>query len=254
MKPVRIFTHLACEPPGYLAKLLNKLDYPYHQVCLFDGEQVPMDLSDISGIVIMGGPGNVNEPTEWMQQEIKLIQKALSHGTPVLGICLGAQLMSKALGGDVHPGNAVEAGWQKVSLLPHAKKHSCFSTAPMTFPVFQWHAHVFTAPPESTALATSDCADCQAFSYGNSLAVQFHLEMTEDIIRNLMQLYGSDLAGDSACNQSSRQILDDLEHGCRQINRMADIIFTPWFNSLRQASIPPDNDQNSGKTVATRRG
>ena len=232
MKPVRIFTHLACEPPGYLAQLLGNLGYPYQQVCLYDGEQVPMDLDNIAGLVIMGGPGNVNEPSTWMRQEIELIKKAFVNNTPVLGICLGAQLMSKALGGDVHPGKSVEVGWHQVELLPAAANDPCFSNVDQIFPVFQWHAHVFTAPPQSTALAFSACSDCQAFSYQNSLAVQFHLEMTVEIISSLMNLYGSDLVGDSDCTQNRTQILENIEVRSQQVNSMADAIFTPWFHSL----------------------
>ena len=232
VKPVRIFTHLACEPPGYLALLLEKLGVPYQQVCIYDGDQVQMDLHRIAGLVIMGGPGNVNQPTLWMQQEIELIQKAVVNEVPVLGICLGAQLMSKSLGGQVHPGKFIEVGWHQVELLPEAANNACFSSVDQVFPVFQWHAHVFTAPPKSTALAVNACGDCQAFSYQNNLAVQFHLEMTAEIIRGLMRLYGSDLTGDSDCTQSSMQILENIEVRSRQVNSMADTIFTPWFHSL----------------------
>lgn len=232
MKPVRIFTHIACEPPGYLAVLLDRLRYPYEQVCLYDGATVPLDLDSVSGLVFMGGPGNVNQPTGWMNQEIELIQKAYSNDTPVLGICLGGQLMSKALGGDVHPGQSVEVGWHEVELLPNAKSSPYFSNVSKTFPVFQWHAHVFTPPPFATPLAVSDCTECQAYAYKNSLAVQFHLEMTEKIIQDLIQRYGSDLQGDSDCNQKGEQILENIVNRSGEVNAMADVIFTPWFDSL----------------------
>lgn len=232
MKPIRIFTHIACEPPGYIADLLDRLDYPYEQVCLYDGVQMPMDLDSVSGLVIMGGPGNVNQPTDWMNQEIELIKKAYISDTPVLGICLGAQLMSKALGGDVHPGHSVEVGWHDVELLPAARSSPYFSAAAERFLAFQWHAHVFTPPPFSEALAVSDCTECQAYVYKNSLAVQFHLEMTEEIIRDLIQRYGSDLEGNSSCVQNGERILEDIGIKSRQVNAMADVIFTPWFRSL----------------------
>ena len=232
MKPIRIFTHIACEPPGYLADLLDRLDYPYEQVCLYDGAPVPMDLDAVSGLMFMGGPGNVNQPTDWMNQEIELIQKAYASDTPVLGVCLGAQLMSKALGGDVHAGQSVEVGWHEVELLPAASRSPYFSGAAEKFLVFQWHAHVFTPPPFAEALAVSDCTECQAYAYKNSLAVQFHLELTEQIIRDLIQRYGSDLEGESDCVQNGDQILHEVNIRSQQVNALADIIFTPWFDSL----------------------
>lgn len=234
MKPIRIFTHIACEPPGYIADLLNRLGFPYEQVCLYDGAPVPMELDSVSGLMIMGGPGNVNQPTEWMNQEIELIQKAYANDTPVLGVCLGAQLMSRALGGDVHPGQSVEVGWHEVELLPVAKNSPYFSSAAQKFLVFQWHAHVFSPPPFAETLAISGCSECQAYAYKNSLAVQFHLEMTEQIIRDLIQRFGSDLEGNSPCVQSSDQILHDVKNRSQQVNDLADIIFTPWFESLYQ--------------------
>ncbi|MDH5353698.1 MAG: type 1 glutamine amidotransferase [Gammaproteobacteria bacterium] len=232
MKPIRIFTHIACEPPGYLADLLDKLGYPYEQVCLYDGVELPVDLDSVSGLVIMGGPGNVNQPTGWMAQEIELIRMAYANDTPILGICLGAQLMSKALGGDVHQGQSVEVGWHQVQLLPAASSSPYFTDAEEIFQVFQWHAHVFSPPPFAEPLAISDCTECQAYTYNNSLAVQFHLEMTEEIIRDLIQRYGSDLEGDSSCVQNRGQILEDISNKARRVNAMADIIFTPWFRSL----------------------
>jgi len=232
MNPIRIFTHIACEPPGYLETLLNSLGYPHEQICLYDGVNVPQALESVSGLVFMGGPGDVNRPTDWMKQEIELIKKAHESGVPVLGICLGAQLMSKALGGEVWPGKTVEVGWHRVKKQPAAMTHPWFAKAPESFPVFQWHAHVFSAPPGAKIMATSECTDCQAYVYHNNLAVQFHLEMTEDVIRDLIHQYGSDLEENSSCVQNSVQILEDIGSKSQQVNAMADLIFKPWLESL----------------------
>lgn len=232
MKPIRLFTHVVCEPPGYLADLLDRLGYPYEQVCLYDGQSVPQDLDSVAALVIMGGPGNVNEPTDWMTQEVELIKQAYRNDTPVLGVCLGAQLMSKALGGEVWQGDAVEVGWHEVQVLAAARKHPSFKSLPERFLVFQWHAHVFSPPPGAVPLAVSQCTDCQAYVYGKNLAMQFHLEMTEAIVRDLIQQYGSDLQGDSNCVQSSAEILDNIDTKVSQVNAMADAILTPWFQAV----------------------
>jgi len=232
MKPVRIFTHIACEPPGYLAELLDRLGYRYEQVCLYDGIPVPMETDSVAALVFMGGPGNVNQATDWMQQEIELIRRAHENAIPMLGICLGGQLMSKALGGKVWPAETIEVGWHEVELLPDARTHTCFANIEERFPVFQWHAHVFSPPPGAQALVKSHCTDCQGFSIGKSLAMQFHLEMTETIIRGLIQQYGSDLSKPSSCVQTSAQILDQIDSKSRQVNAIADTLFTHWFRSL----------------------
>lgn len=232
MKPIRIFTHCVCEPPGYVQTLLQRLEYAYEQVCLFDGEQVPSDLDEVAALVFMGGPGDVNQPSDWMQQEMTLIRDADARGIPVLGICLGGQLVSKALGGRVWEGESLEVGWHDVQLLPQASTHPWFQGLPERFQVFQWHAHCFAPPAGVQSLATSECTECQAYVHGQTLALQFHLEMTESIICTLLEKYAEDLDATSTCVQSSEQIRVDLANNCVQTFAIADIILERWFHSV----------------------
>lgn len=232
MKPIRIFSHATSEPPGYIMNILERLGYCYELVCLEDGKQVPMELDGISALVFMGGPGNVNEAPDWMLMEMKLIQLATEKDIPILGICLGAQLFSKALGGEVWEANQVEVGWHDVELLPASHDHPWFAKLPSLFTVFQWHAHVFTAPPGATSMATSNCTACQAFTLGNSLAIQFHLEMGAEVIEFLINKYSSDLEGKSDCVQSREEIMLDISERCRQTARLADTLLEPWFRSV----------------------
>lgn len=232
MKPIRIFTHCVCEPPGYIQTLLERLQYPHEQVCLFDGDQVPTDLDGVAALVFMGGPGDVNEPSEWMQQEIALICEAHSRGIPVLGICLGGQLVSMALGGRVWESEGLEVGWHDVQLLPRANSHPLFEGLPERFQVFQWHAHSFAPPEGIQSLATSECTECQAFVHGQTLAIQFHLEMTESIICTLIEKYAEDLDATSDCVLSSEQIRDDIQNKCAHTFAIADILLQRWFHSV----------------------
>lgn len=232
MKPVRIFIHATSEPPGYIVNLFQRLDYPFELVCLEDGKQVPMDLQNISGLIFMGGVGNVNEPPEWMCQEMTLIQQAMEKDIPILGICLGAQLLSKALGGEVWQADHVEVGWHDVSLLPAASDHAWFKSVPNQFTVFQWHAHVFSPPTGAISMATSECTQCQAFTMKKSLAIQFHLEMTEEVITFLTEKFSSDLIGDSDCVQNREQILEDIANHCQHTFDLADKLLEPWLNTV----------------------
>lgn len=232
MKRIRIFTHVACEPPGYLTTLLDQLGYAHEQVCLFDGKQVPDDLDDIAALVFMGGPGNVNEPPDWMEQEFELIRAADARGVPVLGVCLGAQLMTRALGGDVWPGDSLEVGFHQVRLLPEARSHHCFRDLPAVLPVFQWHAYNITPPAGVETLATSECTPCQAYALGPHLAIQFHLEMTDGIIRSLLEKYQGDLVDVSNCVQSGSEIREGLLQKCERTFAIADSLLGSWFKSV----------------------
>lgn len=236
MKPIRIFTHAVCDPPGYIQTLLENLNYPFEQVCLYDGEPVPRDLDDVAALVFMGGAGNVNQPTDWMQQEISLIRAARAVNVPMLGICLGAQLMSKALGGRVYKSRGLEVGWHDVHLLPLDEPNPCVINLPKKFQVFQWHAHSFSAPPGASIVATSECTECQGYVLDNNMAIQFHLEMTESIIATILQKYPEDLIASSNCAQTSEQILYDIQHKTQQTFAIADRLLGPWFDSVMSES------------------
>ena len=233
MKPIRFFRHVACESPGYLGTLLEQRGVDYEVICLDEGIDVPMNAGEVSGLVIMGGPGNVNELTGWMLQELELIRRAAKSGVPVLGICLGAQLISKALGGEVYRGENLEVGWHQVERIPVTGGHNWFDGLPARFEVFQWHEHSFLPPPGAVPLARSACAEQQAFALGNILAMQFHLEMTPESISGLVRRYASDLAHISECVQSAAAITADLAIRTRRLYRLADVVFGRWVAMIR---------------------
>jgi GMP synthase-like glutamine amidotransferase len=233
MKPIRFFRHVACESPGYLGTLLEQHGVPFHVVCLDEGVSVPLDTDDVAGLVVMGGPGNVNEPTDWMQQEMELIRRAADQRVPVLGICLGAQLISKALGGEVCRGERLEVGWHMVERIADASGQGWFNGLPSRFEVFQWHEHTFSPPPGAVALARSACAEQQAFAIGNMLAMQFHLEMTPESVSGLVKRYPGDLEEVSDCVQSAETITADLLVRTRRLYRIADVVFGRWLEMIK---------------------
>lgn len=232
MKPILIFTHADCEPPGYYTQLLKSLGLAYRQTCLLVGKSSDINPENYSGLVFMGGPGNVNQPEDWMILEIAIIHKALKQNVPVLGICLGAQMLCLAMGGKVRQGSSVEVGWHQVELTRKGLEHPLFSRLPMQFNTFHWHAHHCIPPQGIPVLASSECTECQAFAFGKNLALQFHLEMDVNTIKTLISLYSSDLAGDSHCSQNKELVLQDIENRCEQNFQLADIIVADWFKSL----------------------
>lgn len=228
-KPIRVFSHVACESSGYLITFLEQRGYPFEIACLDEGTPVPEDLNEVAGLVFMGGPGDVNKPTDWMRGELKLISRAVKHKIPMLGICLGAQLLSKALGGVVTPNKTLEVGWHTVM---NASSKGWFSDLPSAFEVFQWHAHTFSLPQGATALAHSTCAELQAFAIDNILAIQFHLETTPESIEYLVKKYACDLEDTSGCVQGADIIKSDLEKRTRNLHRIADIVYDRWLQCI----------------------
>jgi GMP synthase-like glutamine amidotransferase len=210
MKPIRLFRHINCSAPGYLGQFLENNGIPFEIACIDNNTQVPDTLDDISGLVIMGGPGDVNSPLVWMRQEELLIQRAAAAGIPVMGICLGGQMMARALGGEVSSKYRLEVGWHHVERVADSAGQSWMQGLPTRFEVFQWHAHEFQLPPGATALFTSRCTPCQAFALGNMLAMQFHLEITATTVRSLTREFPSDMKGQSSCVQQAGELCDQL--------------------------------------------
>lgn len=225
MKPVRIFCHVSCEPPGYLGSFLDARACPWEHVCIDEGRAVPVELDGVAALVFMGGPGNVNEPSAWMQQELELIRRAAILGIPVLGICLGAQLISRALGGSVMPAPSLEVGWHMVEQVGDAALSTWFSGLPQRFEVFQWHAHTCSVPSGAIPLLRSACVENQAFAIGNILAMQFHLEVTPGSVMELTQRFPGDMEHVSDCVQDAASITADLEERTARLYRIADILF-----------------------------
>jgi len=232
MKPVRLFRHVNCNAQDYLGEFLETRSIPFEIACIGEGMQVPNSLDDVSGLVFMGGPGDVNSPLQWLRQEEALIRQAAAHGTPVMGICLGAQLISKALGGTVSSEYRLEVGWHRVKPVSGAEDHPWFQNLPHSFQVFQWHAHDFTLPPGATPLLTSVCTPCQAFSAGKMLAMQFHTEITADTVRRLAQDYAGDVQEPSTCVQPTDKLCSGLEQRITELHHIADLIYSDWLEHL----------------------
>lgn len=167
--------HVAFEGPGAFASLLARRGYR------LEPRLVPRDgLPDDAGefLLVMGGPMSVNDPDPWIAEEIEFIKLAVQRGVPLIGVCLGAQLLARALGATVRPGPGVEIGMTPARLTEDGRKDRVFGTFPATFEVFQWHGEGFDLPTGAVSLAQSDLFPCQAFRYDEgAYGLLFHLEM-----------------------------------------------------------------------------
>jgi GMP synthase (glutamine-hydrolysing) len=177
-----IFQHVPREPAGYFETVFRRLEIPFEYIRLYEMNEVPR-LPGATRLVFLGGSMSVNDEHEfpWLVQEKELIRRSVKNGQKVLGICLGAQLIASAYGAKVYR-YVNETGWSPIQQAAETGK--IFSRFPEQFHVFQLHGETFEIPCGGKLLASGRDVRNQAFSCRNALGLQFHLELTGEIIRD----------------------------------------------------------------------
>ncbi len=173
--------HVAFETPGYLASWAKDRGYDLTRVEIWNGAALPR-AKETDGLFILGGPMNVYEEDRypWLIPEKRFIEETIAAGKPILGICLGAQLLSVVLGGTVTPNPWKEIGWFPVQMTLAGREAGPFRDIPEQFMAFHWHGDRFTVPPRAIHVARSHGYENQAFVYEDRVVgLQFHLECTE---------------------------------------------------------------------------
>lgn len=234
MKPVAIFRHSPGEGPGYFATFLDRRGLPWKLLSIDSGEQVPSDPGSFSGLAFMGGPMSVNDPLPWVEQECALIRAAAAQDIPVLGHCLGGQMMAKALGGTVTPNLVKEIGWGAVTVLDNVAARDWFGDLE-TFLSFHWHGETFSLPPGAVhILASRHCAH-QAFALGPHLGMQCHVEMTQKMIEQWCEIGSEEI---KACANPSVQQAEEMQTGMASrlaaLNAVADRLYEKWIAGLKK--------------------
>jgi GMP synthase-like glutamine amidotransferase len=204
-------------------------------VCVDAGEPVPGSLEGASGLVFMGGPMSVNDPLPWIEDEIRVIQDAIEEDIPVLGHCLGGQLMARAMGAVVKRNMVTEIGWHNTVRIDNPASRDWLRGLDDELELFHWHGETFSVPRGATPILKSRNCDNQAFVYGKSLAMQCHIEMTEALVRK-WAAGGIDELTASDSVQSAEEMQQDLAVRVQGLNRIADTIYNRWIKGLGTVS------------------
>lgn len=232
MKPVAIFRFAPADGPGRFALVLEERRIPMRLVCADAGDAIPTDARAFAGICLMGGPMSVNDDLPWIPPVLELVRRAVDADVPVIGHCLGGQLMSKALGGTVGRNPVWEIGWRRVDVVPSAAATRWFGTI-TAFDSFHWHGETFTIPDGATRIAGSEHCANQAFALGPHLGLQCHVEMTENIIADWIAGGGSDLATHaSPAVQSAEAIRAEVPAKLPALARVATGLYDRWLERV----------------------
>ncbi len=231
MPKVLVVQHSAPETLGTIADALTPRGISAEYIRSFQEEPVPKALDGIGGLIVMGGPMGLRDQGKYpyLRDEMRLIEQALQAGKPVLGICLGSQLLASVLGGRVTAAKK-EIGWHTVRLSPHAQQDPLWAGIPASFTAFHWHGDIFELPPGAVSLASSDATPHQAFRHGpKAYGLLFHLEMTENMIREMIRTFSDELLEQNVDGgwaiQKAEEHLPELEKiGAALFGRWADLL------------------------------
>jgi len=241
MKPVAIFRHTHTEGPGYFATFLDTHSIPWLSIHVDDGAPIPAQASQFSGICLMGGTISVNDPLPWIEQSCHLIHEAVALNIPIIGHCLGAQLMSKALGGTVTINAVKEIGWGTVQADDNEEALSWLGNAldaTRAATVFHWHGETFSIPHGATRILSNvHCAN-QAFVMGPHLGMQCHVEMTEEMINTWSEGWTRETQGIDplpSSIQTPNLIRDELPCRLPAMRRVAERLYSVWISRLSRS-------------------
>lgn len=241
MQPVALFRHTPTEGPGYFAIFLEKHGVPWRLIAIDEGEPIPSDASVYSGLCFMGGPMSVNDALPWIEPACALIRDAVAKGIPVIGHCLGGQLLSKALGGVVTRNPVKEIGWGEALAEDNDSARTWLGKhASQTATVFQWHGETFSIPPGATRILGNDYCANQMFVLGPHLGMQCHVEMMPEMIATWSCQGAEEAAAviHQPSVQTPKQMLDDTPSRLPVMRKLADQIYFKWISGFVKQAIP----------------
>jgi GMP synthase-like glutamine amidotransferase len=230
MKPVLILQNLNQDGPAYLGTWLRRHRVPFDVFNTEAGEAFPVHVGDYGALAVLGGEMGANDPLPSLRQAERLIRDAMDADRPVIGHCLGGQLMARALGARVTPSPAPEIGWHPMRLRAGEGAERWFgATDPLL--VFQWHYDAFELPAGARWLAESDACAVQAFEIGPHLAMQFHVELDAAKLKAWIGAEDARSKAESgAATVQSVEAMLQAEQRLADQQRIADRVYDRWLS------------------------
>jgi GMP synthase (glutamine-hydrolysing) len=231
MAKIWVIQHHSVENLGNIAEALEGAALAWQYVRIFDGPPVPTDMKGAGGLILMGGPQSVYDEADFptLKDELRLIESALKDNRPVLGICLGSQLLASALGAKVYKGARREIGWHPVRLSADAKKDRLLAGAPEQFTAFHWHGDIFDLPRDAVGLASSDISPIQAFRYGDKVyGFLCHLEVSETSVHTMVRTFTDEVKHASL----RADILGGIDN-VEPLEEIAETVFGRWARPIQ---------------------
>jgi GMP synthase-like glutamine amidotransferase len=233
MHPVAIFRFSPTEGPAYFADWLDARGLPWQLVPLDEGAAVPADPRAFAGIGMMGGPMSVNDGLAWIAPLGALLRDAVDAGIPVIGHCLGGQLLAQSLGAPVTRAPVAEIGWLDVSVCDAPARRDWFGGRP-AFTTFQWHYDAFALPRGATRVLTNAFNVDQAYVIGDRhIGLQCHVEMTRDLTETWLASGAQELPPQSShATQSAADIRRDIDARVASLQAIAGDVYARWVQGL----------------------
>ena len=237
MRPVAIFRFSPTEGPGRLADWLDDHGVARQLIAIDEGEIVPAHVQHFAGLALMGGPMSANDDLPWNAPLLELLRGAVVADVPVLGHCLGGQLLAKALGAEVTRTARPEIGWGEVRATKNPEARKWFGERE-SFTTFQWHYEVFGLPEGATRILTNGENAEQAYALGKHVGIQSHIEMTRAMVETWCRVGAAELpAATRGPMQSRDDILTGIDDRLAALGRIADDVYRRWTRALvRQES------------------
>lgn len=236
MKSVLIFKFSPTEGPGYLQTYLELEAIQWQLIAVDAGAAIPQFNADIAAIALMGGPMSVNDDLPWIPQLLTLIRQAVAADVPVIGHCLGGQMLAKALGGEISDNPIAEIGWGAVEIEAAAVANDWFGGA-TKFDSFHWHFQTFTIPAGASRVMHSAYCDNQAFVVNDRhIGFQCHIEMTAPMVTTWCANADAALftGADKSAVQNPAAMLEALPARVASLNNIAGNVYQRW---LKNANI-----------------
>ena len=233
MKPVLILENQSPEQIAYLGTWLenNNIPYEVHNAAIH--KQFPESINPYSALAVMGGFMSANDPLPTNRQAEILILQAMNNDIPVIGHCLGGQLMAKALGAKIVASPKPEIGWMPIEYTDNLEVKDWFGEEP-TKKVMHWHYETFALPHGARLLASSPYCSNQAFAFGIHLAMQFHIEMDENKVEFWMLEDDDEWKANRGLYESVQErseILEGIEPFLQKHKKTADCIYSNWLKT-----------------------